>query len=242
MSKFCMYCGKSLPDEAVFCISCGKKQITNTVQQPINTSNSSKNDYYSNHSVNTAPIPNNQRNIYPQTTYNPPSPKDIKNYQQKISDNIFINKLSSKVKTEAIIWVVVASIQILMAIIYFISGITEFKKATRYYYDSGNNTATIINIITSIILIIVAIINYYYSSSQFKYAKEVKIKPTGIVSRYKPISGLILNLIYNLLFGGIVGVAGTIVGFVTRSFVMKNENVFLDIESRNKRNSYFSKT
>ena len=30
--KYCFYCGKNLPDDAVFCRECGKEQITNELK------------------------------------------------------------------------------------------------------------------------------------------------------------------------------------------------------------------
>ncbi len=240
MSKFCMYCGQVLHDEAAFCTSCGKSQIKNvskpTAQPSVKNNYPSQNNPYINNPAPSVPTDNYQRNYSKQTVHTPPDPKVVQKVQQENKDNELIYKLSQKVTTEAIVWLVVASIQTVMAFIYFISGVSAYEGPSRYDYfrpDPDNTDATIC-IVTGIILIIVAIINFRFASSNFRYAKEVKIRPTGIILRYQSISTLVGTLIYNLLFGGIVGVIGTIMGFCTRNFVMSNIARFRDIEERNK--------
>ena len=47
----------------------------------------------------------------------------------------------------------------------------------------------------------------------------------------KPLTGPIITLIYNLLIGGVIGVAGSIYYFAAvRGYVMENEQAFLELE------------
>ena len=81
-----------------------------------------------------------------------------------------------------------------------------------------------------VIVLIIAVLNTLFSVRDFKYSKEVLVSPVGIVEKYQSIGGLIGTLIYNVLFGGIIGIAGSIYGFVLRSFVMSNQAQFMQIE------------
>ncbi|MGN0171988.1 MAG: zinc-ribbon domain-containing protein [Acutalibacteraceae bacterium] len=142
-------------------------------------------------------------------------------YQQQVYAPInLLQQLSGKMKTEAIIWIVIACLQVLMGIGNVLIG---YALGTR----SGGDT----NVIYGVMLLIVAVINFIVSSGKLKYSREILMRPTGIVAKFSPIGGYIGTLIYNLLFGGIIGVVGSIFGFVTRSFVMNNQQAFQAIEA-----------
>ena len=81
------------------------------------------------------------------------------------------------------------------------------------------------------IILIVAAVNFYVCSRDFKYSKEVLDHPVGIVKKYRPLAGLVINLVYNLIVGGIIGAVGSVFWFITRSFVMNNEKEFEAIEA-----------
>lgn len=101
-------------------------------------------------------------------------------------------KLSEKIKTNAIIWMVIGGVQIVTGA-FFIVGI--------------------LNILSAI--------------NDLKYSKSVLEDPSGIVSRFEPLTMPIIALAYNVLFGGVIGVAGSIYYFVgIRNFVMENRTLF----------------
>lgn len=149
-----------------------------------------------------------QSNIYQQTAYQSSSPNIVK-------------QLSGKIKTEAIIWIIVASLQVIIGLLNIISGIDLYN-----YYEDG-----LVNIITGFFVLFVAIVNYVNSSRDFKYSREILTNPIGIVAKFSPIGPYIGNLFYNLIFGGIIGVAGSIFGFITRNFVVSNQQAFRAIET-----------
>lgn len=132
--------------------------------------------------------------------------------------------LSRKVETEAIVWVIIASIQLFLGIIFLISGFS----ALDHYYT--RDTAQVY-FFEAVALIVVSIVNYIVSSKDFKYSKDVLVQPIGIVKKFTPIGGYIGTLIYNILFGGLIGIIGSIFGFVTRSYVMNNATIFNNIEN-----------
>ena len=111
--------------------------------------------------------------------------------QPKKVDPLVI-QLSEKIKTNAIIWIVIGAFQILTGV-FFIVGI--------------------LNILSAI--------------NDMKYASAVVENPQGIVARFEPLTMPIVVLAYNLIFGGLIGVAGSIYYFIgIRNFVMTNRLAF----------------
>ena len=85
--------------------------------------------------------------------------------------------------------------------------------------------------IVSVACIPVGIWNLYAAYTNIKYSKAIKHNPTNIVASHTPVTGAVICLIINLLFGGIIGVAGSIYYFIAiRGLVMENKNAFLSIE------------
>ena len=110
-----------------------------------------------------------------------------------------VRKLAEKVKTNAIIWLVIGILQVLAGIFggWFV--------------------------------LIVGVLNIISSVQDMNYSKALPENPTGIVQKFEPITGPVITLIYNLIFGGIIGVVGSIYYFVgIRSFVMENKAAFAD--------------
>lgn len=110
----------------------------------------------------------------------------------------YIAELSKRVKINGIIWICIACIQIIMAL-------------------------TI-----NWILGIIGILNLISAIRDLNYSKEVLTNQTGIIQRFEPIAGPIIILVYNVVFGGIIGVAGSIYYLVgIRGFVLNNKVNFL---------------
>ena len=117
--------------------------------------------------------------------------------QPQQDGDMLLKTLSQRVNTNGIIWLVIGILQILGGI--FINWP----------------------------LLIVGVLNIVSSIQDMKYSKTLLEKPNGIVAKFEPITGPIITLIYNLVIGGVVGVAGSIYYFVAiRSFVMENKAYF----------------
>lgn len=113
-----------------------------------------------------------------------------------------VNTISQRIHTNGIIWIVIGAIQILLGI-------------------AGNW-----------IILIVGVLNLISSIQDINYSKSFPANPVGIVSKVKPLTGPIITLIYNLIIGGVIGVAGSIYYFVAvRGYVVENEQAFLEIEN-----------
>ena len=114
-----------------------------------------------------------------------------------------VDTITQRIKTNGIIWIVIAGIQILMGISL------------------------------NWILLIVGVLNLISSIQDLNYSKEFPNNPVGIVAKMKPLGGAIVVLIYNLVIGGIIGVAGSIYYLVAvRGYVLENEQAFLEIENQ----------
>ena len=79
--------------------------------------------------------------------------------------------------------------------------------------------------------ILVGILNTVFGIKNIIYSNEILTNPTQILDKYRPIGGIIGTLIYNILFGGLIGVAGSIYAFVVRGFVMSHAAEFARIEA-----------
>ncbi len=150
---------------------------------------------------------NYQQNFVPDTGYAP--------------QNNLLSKLSGKIKTEAIVWIIIACLQVIIGIFNIITGIELFD-----YYEDGT-----LNLISGFLVLLVAAVNFTAAFRDMKYADGIFTKPVGIVKKYSPVGGIVATLIYNVIFGGIIGVVGSVFGFVTRNFVMSNRQAFADIEN-----------
>lgn len=114
-----------------------------------------------------------------------------------------VDTITQRIKTNGIIWIVIAGIQILMGISF------------------------------NWILLIVGVLNLISSIQDLNYSKAFADNPVGIVAKMKPLGGAIVVLIYNLVIGGIIGVVGSIYYLIAvRGFVLENEQAFLEIENQ----------
>lgn len=115
-----------------------------------------------------------------------------------------LNTLSQRINTNAIIWIAIGALQLLGGI--FVNWV----------------------------LLVVGVLNIISSIQDMNYRKTLLQKPTGIVAKFEPIVGPVITLIYNLVFGGIIGVVGSIYYFVAiRNFVMENKQHFESLDAEN---------
>ncbi len=113
------------------------------------------------------------------------------------------DSIIKRIKINALIWIIIALIQIFLGI--FIN----------------------------MFIIIVGTINLYLAFLDFDYAKAYAINSVGIVKQVKPVGEIIFMFIYNLVFGGVIGVFGIIFYLIAvRNYVLRNENIFLEIEKQ----------
>ena len=203
---FCSLCGCQISDESKFCPNCGKTlDEQNTAQQQTqNTQTFQQQGYQQSYQPNY------------QQGYQPNYQQNYRPYYAPLKN--IVEQLSDKVKIQAILWLVVSCIQYLVAFIFIIYGLSEID-----YGGAGF-------IIAGILYLAAAGLNTFFCVQSFDYYKKILKNPIGIIQKYAPIGGHIAILIYNILFGGIVGLAGAIFALVIRNFVMTNEAEFAQIE------------
>lgn len=132
-----------------------------------------------------------------------------------------VSKLSSKIKIEAYIWLGVAAVQVLIGLGSVIIGLINL-------IEWGEGLS---NIFSGVLVWVIAVLNVKTALGDLKYSKDILIKPVGIIQKYEPVKSLIITLVYNVIVGGFVGVAGSVFGFIVRDFVMKNKDAFKKAES-----------
>ncbi len=128
----------------------------------------------------------------------------INNANSYVDISILLNTLSQRVNTNGIIWLIIGILQILGGI--FINWL----------------------------LLIVGVLNIVSSIQDMNYSKTLLENPKGLVSKFEPLTGPIITLVYNVVIGGVIGVVGSIYYFVAiRSYVMENKVIFqsLDVSS-----------
>lgn len=115
-----------------------------------------------------------------------------------------LNTLSQRVNTNGIIWLVIGILQILGGI--FVNWF----------------------------LLIVGVLNIISSVQDMQYSKKVLENPAGILAKFEPLTGPIVTLVYNLVIGGVIGVAGSIYYFLAiRNYVMENKESFASFDMEN---------
>ena len=189
--KYCCYCGTQLSDESKFCHSCGKATIE--------LDSVGKYDFESCESGTADNDFCNQESNFEYTD----SGYQSESYDVEVlgTKRDLVNTLSSRLRLNAILWFIVAGIQIIIGVcgVYF--------------------------------TLIVGVLNIISAINDLKSSRRILENQNGIVRAYEPITGAIITLVYNAVVGGVVGVAGSIYYLVAvRGFVLKNKKCFLDME------------
>ncbi|MCR4593894.1 MAG: zinc ribbon domain-containing protein [Clostridiales bacterium] len=150
-----------------------------------------------------------QNNSYAQNnSYIPNNAYAPNNAYVPINSSALIQQLSQKLLTNGIIWIVVAVIQIFLGLFF------------------------------NWFLAVVGVLNIVSAVQDIQASNKIKVEPIRIVDKYEPLAAPIISLVYNVIFGGLIGVAGSIYYLVAiRDFVIKNRNSFIQIEA-----DYLSRT
>lgn len=116
------------------------------------------------------------------------------------STNPFLEKLAEREKGAALIWIVVACIQVLTAILV-------------------RGTATVV--------LICGIWNLYAGYCRNQGSKRVFTNWPDLVNTYeKSRNSIIFSIVLNAVIGGVIGVIGGIYDMVTRSYVLEHRDEF----------------
>ncbi len=117
-----------------------------------------------------------------------------------------LDVVSQRIQINGIIWLAVGALQIILGFL---------------------------NIWDNWFLLLVGAINVVYGVADFKYSKDCLVRPVGIVKQAKPLARTVIVLVYNLLIGAIIGIAGSIYYLVAvRAYILENEREFLEIEQQ----------
>lgn len=118
-----------------------------------------------------------------------------------------LKNISKKEKIGAIIWLVLATIQILLGIIFI-----------EYYW----------------VTLIIGVWNLINGIIRITRAEKIEERKDTLVEEYeKNLVNLIIFLIVNIFVGGLIGVIGVIYDFITRNYVLSNKDIILGNVSAN---------
>ncbi len=82
-------------------------------------------------------------------------------------------------------------------------------------------------------LLVVGVLNIVSAARDISYSKTVLTDQSEVIKRIEPLVMPIITLIYNFIFGGLIGVVGSIYYLAAiREFVMKNRVFFEPAENR----------
>lgn len=74
---------------------------------------------------------------------------------------------------------------------------------------------------------IVGFLNIWTSIQNLQISKNMMTRRVGLVKAYTPMTGFIITLLYNLIFGGVIGIVGSLYYyFCIRGYVMDNKEYF----------------
>lgn len=130
--------------------------------------------------------------------------------------NHLVFQLSEKIKTEATVWRIIAVLQVVIGVATLIINLVEGAFEGALYGG---------------VVLLIAARNFKISKEDMQYAQNVVMQPVGIVAKFEPLSPLIIDLVYNTLVGGLIGVVACVFSFLTRNFVVSNKQAFNALEA-----------
>ena len=124
-------------------------------------------------------------------------------FQTSVEDRqALIDKLSSRLKTNGVIWIAIAIYQI----------------ACAFHGDFA--------------FLIIGVLNIFSAINDIKASKRILENQNGIVAAFEPVVRPIIVLLYNLFIGGVIGIVGSVYYLIfIRGFVMENKTRFLVMET-----------
>ena len=146
---------------------------------------------------------------------NPPPTQAAAPYQYAPPFNGFgyyqanlIPLLAQKMRNLGTIWFTIGIFQVFIGLACVIWGIRDYFDAAFF--------------ILPVLLLVVGISNIVGSMSDISYSDSIIDKPINITEKFCPMRPLVITMVYNLLFGGVVGVIGSIYAMTVRNFVIAN--------------------
>lgn len=132
--------------------------------------------------------------------------------------------LQQKMKTVRWFWTILGSIQTLagvpLLIISFVILVDEAFDIEAHPF-----------FLASLSVLVVGIINLKFANTYKKLMEAFERRPVGIQEYYDNALGRIVGgLIFNLFFGGLIGIIGSILEFSARNYVLNNRRLFREIE------------
>ena len=153
-------------------------------------------------------------------------PKNLKNDRLEEYEDA-LDRIDHKARNAASFWKIFGIIQCFVGVLFVIGAIGV-------YIEEEILEIAIPIFISAIAIFTCAIGNIATSREEILFLEKIKKHPVKIIEHYEPVSGIIVMLILNILFGFLIGVIGSILTLSARSYVMNNRRTFKEIEKKHK--------
>lgn len=216
MERYCTKCEKLLNANERFCSNCGTENVHDTQNADQETNihqeqnDNQKNNTYQPPNANQGANAYQQQyayqgaNTYRQTYYRP--------YQKTPTQT-----LADRERASAIVWTVIAGLQGIMGILT-VSGLSIL----------GNLIGIPLGL-SGLLILALAGYNGYGAYCSFQRVQRVLARQRGIVWEYdKLLTGSIVFIVLNLIFGGVIGVAGAVFDLFNRNYALSNAQYLED--------------
>lgn len=206
---FCSNCGTEVKEDAVFCQNCGTRLMDSPFSQgsaiPSVAEEGNRLEIVR---YNITKCPQCGSEMNEKTVVCIKCGCAIPNTDtyrdgKTIENDSIVRGVSQRIKINGIIWVVIGITQILWGLF------------VNWY------------------VLVVGVMNIVSAVQDLNYSRLFPQNPVGIVDKVKPLVSSIVVLAYNLFFGGVIGVTGSVYYLVAvRGYVVENEKLFLEIENQ----------
>lgn len=230
IKRYCDNCGKEVGLEALFCPYCGTKIEDETPTTEVASDSEKKTEKVIKNEAEKTPVQQEPQKIIPPKVEPKPqstpgitqhhidiTPEQASTSQQNESttttnvqknDKELLKTLCRRIKIDGRIWAVIGCLQIGASLSFSYFGIDW-------------------------VLVVVGVFNLLLGIYDYNLGKKWEKEPKDIIKATKPLAVPIIVLVYNILIGGIIGIAGSIYYLIAiRNFVIEYESYFAQFDSK----------
>lgn len=231
-TQICAYCGNSMAPGAVFCPSCGNEKSAQTIYMCPNCGREMRENLPfcpgcgisrdNAGAMNRGVCMRCGKKVMPNDAFCPscgqstgrsayinPTPRFGTGYGEYYAKSP-TEILTIREKAVGIVWLVVAVLQALLAF---------------YLFDNSWQWGEY----SWISVAVIAIWNVSGAYQSFQRARRVEARISGIVAEYREtFTSNVVCIVFNLVFGGFIGVVGGVFGLLNRDYAMRNASYLED--------------
>ena len=255
MAKFCTKCGSSIDMNAAFCSKCG-----NPVGVAINKTQTEQQQQAQQNQSQQYQAQQYQSQLEQQKSLDQ---NPLIGFQS--NPRLLIKSLTNKLSLAGTFWFIAAILQFATGYIYldlFLKDLMDvFGNRIRHTHLTYGYEFTLMFTIFGILLILLTVVSFIYGILSFSSKKKIRNSPVGIIRKYEPLRVKVFMLLFGIITGtfgflsillnwgffydlefnfGVIGglfvITAAIINFSIRSFVLKNYQLFEQLERQHTEN------